>query len=161
MAEWLAKQQGVTTILHFLYDFLVNGHTDSAEGVANVMLLLLVLGIPVAVEKVEGSCLVITFLGIEPDTIQGISRLPTHKLEELQNLITTKVGRKSCLKWDLVQHACKVVRPGESFLRRMFEVLCRVSKKNHHICLNYAFRLHPMWLHTFLGSWNGKAMMRS
>ena len=68
MAEWLARQQGVTTILHFLYDFLVIDHTESAEVVAYVMLLLLVfehLGIPVAVEKVEGSCSVIIFPGIE------------------------------------------------------------------------------------------------
>ena len=43
----------------------------------------------------------------------------------------------------------------------MFELLSRVSKKHHHIRLNYAFCSDPMWLHTFLGSWNGKAMMRS
>ena len=68
---------------------------------ANITLLLSVsehFGIPVAVDKLEGACSVITFLGIELDTIQELTRLPTHKLEELQSLITTLVGRKSCLK---------------------------------------------------------------
>ena len=115
---------------------------------ANVTLLLSVfehLGIPVAVDKLEGPAPVITFLGIELDTIKGITRLPTRKLEELQSLVTTWVGRKSCRKWDLellvgkLQHACKVVRPGQTFLRRMFELLCGVSKKHHHIHINHAF----------------------
>ena len=170
VAEWIARQQGVTTILHYLDDFLVIGHPDSAECIANVTLLLSVfeqLGIPVAADKLEGPCQVIAFLGIELDTIQGITRLPSHKLEELQSLIATWVGRKSCLKRDLeslvgkLQHACKVVRPGQTFLRRMFELLHGVSKKHHHIRLNHAFRSDLMWWPTFLGSWNGKAMMRS
>ena len=84
-AEWIARQQGVTTILHYLDDFLVIGHPGSAECMANVTLLLSVfeqLGIPVAVDKLEGPAPVITFLGIELDTIEGITRLPTRKLED-------------------------------------------------------------------------------
>ena len=135
---------------------------------ANVTLLLSVfeqLGIPVAVDKLEGPAPVITFLGIELDTIKGITRLPTRKLEELQSLVTTWVGRKSCWKRDLeslvgkLQHACKVVRLGRTFLGRMFELLHGVSKKHHHIRLNHVFRSDRMWWHTFLGHWNGKAMM--
>ena len=137
---------------------------------ANITLLLSVsehFGIPVAVDKLEGACSVITFLGIELDTIQELTRLPTHKLEELQSLITALVGRKSCLKWDLkalvgkLQHACKVVKPACTFLRRMFELLCRVSKKHHHIRLHHAFCSDLMQWHTFLGSWSGKATMHS
>ena len=43
----------------------------------------------------------------------------------------------------------------------MFELLHGVSKKHHHIRLNHAFRSDLMWWPTFLGSWNGKAMMHS
>ena len=83
------------TILHYLDDFLVIGRPGSAECMANFTLLLSVfehLGIPVAVDKLEGPAPVITFLGIELDTIKGITRLPTRKLEELQSLVTTWVG---------------------------------------------------------------------
>ena len=88
-AEWIARQQGVTTILHYLDDYLVIGHPDSAEYMASVTLLLSVFGIPVAADKLEDLCQVISFLGIELDTVQGITRLPYYKLEELQSLITT------------------------------------------------------------------------
>ena len=102
--EWIARQQRVTIILHYVDDFLVICHPGSAECMANVTLLLLVfehLGISIAVDKLEGPTPVITFLGKELDTIHGINRLPTHKLEESQNLIIKWVGRKSCLKQDL------------------------------------------------------------
>ena len=39
-AEWIAMQQGMTTLLHYLDDFLVVGHPESAECMANVTLLL-------------------------------------------------------------------------------------------------------------------------
>ena len=83
------------TILHYLDDFLVIGRPRSVECMANVTLLLSVfehLGISVAVDKLEGPAPVIIFLGIELDTIKGITRLPTRKLEELQSLVTAWVG---------------------------------------------------------------------
>ena len=67
-AEWIAKQQVVTTILHYLDDFLVIGSPGSTECMANVALVLSTfehLGIPVAMNKLEGPCCVLTFLGIE------------------------------------------------------------------------------------------------
>ena len=39
-AEWIARQQGMTTILHYLDDFLVIGRTESTEYMTNVTLLL-------------------------------------------------------------------------------------------------------------------------
>ena len=168
--EWIAKLQGVTTILHYLDDFLVIGNPESTECMANVALVLTTfdhLGIPVAMDKLEGPCSVLTFLGIELDTVQGIIRLPAQKLQELRHEIATWVGKKSCWKRDLeslvgkLQHASKVVKPGRTFLRRMFELLRGVVKKHHHIRLNHAFRSDLMWWHTFLEAWNGKAMMRT
>ena len=169
-AEWIAKQQGVTTILHYLDDYLVIGSPGSMECTANVAILLTTfdrLGIPVALNKLEGPSPVLTFLGIELDTVQGIMRLPPQKLQELQNLIGMWVEKKSCYKRDLeslvgkLQHACKVVKPGRTFLRRMFELLRGVAEKYHHIRLSNAFRSDLRWWHTFLNAWNGKAMMRA
>ena len=47
----------VTTIIHYLDEFLVINHSESAEFMANVTLLLSVfehLGIPVVVHKLQG-----------------------------------------------------------------------------------------------------------
>ena len=67
-AEWIGRQQGVTTILHYLDDFLIIGSPESTECMPNVALVLTIfegLGIPVAWNKLEGPSSVLTFLGIE------------------------------------------------------------------------------------------------
>ena len=123
------------------------------------------LGIPVAMEKLEGPATVLTFLGIEIDTKEMILRLPTTKLVELQDLVTSWLGKKSCLKRELqslagkLQHACKVVRLGRTFLRRVFELLSVTSRKHHHIRLNAMFRSDLLWWSTFLSTWNGVAII--
>ena len=97
-AEWIARQQGVTTILHY---FLIIGSPESTECMANVAPVLTILracmGIPVAWNKVEGPSSVLTFLGIELDTVQGITRLPTQKLYTGAAKFAHYLGRKEIM----------------------------------------------------------------
>ena len=138
------------------------------EGAAQLTILFFLfehLNIPVAPEKLEGSATSIIFLGIEMDMTQMVLQLPAEKLQELQDLIQSWLGRRLCQKRELqsltgkLQHACKVVRPGRTFLRRVFELLKEGSKRHHHIRLGSAFRSDLMWWHMFLARWNGVSMM--
>ncbi len=167
-AEWMARQQGVAPMFRYLDDFLIVGAPGSTECSEYMTILLGVfshLGIPVASEKLEGPTSVIIFLGIEIDTKNMMLRLPAKKLDELQQLVKSWQERRSCHKRELqalvgkLQHACKVVRPGRTFLRRMFEALSLTNKRHHHIRLNKAFRSDLLWWDTFLTSWNGVAMI--
>ena len=69
-----------------------------------------------------------TFLGIEIDSHSWELRLPQDKLRRAREEVTNWQGRKSCTKKELLsligllQHACRVVRPGRSFLRRMINL---------------------------------------
>ena len=68
------------------------------------------------------------------------------KLSRLKGMISTWKGRKSCRKRDLLsligqlQHACRVVRAGWTFLRRMIDLSTVVVELHHHIRLNKGFR---------------------
>ena len=176
--EWIVRQQGVSTVFHYLNDFLIVGNPHTRDCTVQASVLREVfehLGIPVAMEKLEGPATVLTFLRIEintkemilhlPTTKEMILRLPTTKLVELQDLVTSWLGKKSCLKRELqslagkLQHACKVVRPGRTFLRRVFELLSMTSRKHHHIHLNAMFRSDLLWWSTFLSTWNGVAII--
>ena len=168
--EWILKQEGVACVFHYLDDFLLVGSPSSNQCEEHLKILLMTferLNIPVAMEKLEGPTTVLTFLGIEMDTQNSTLRLPRDKVQELKSLIATWLQRKSCTKRDLqslvgkLQHACKVVRPGRSFLRRMFELLRGTAKKQHFIRLNRSFHSDLRWWHLFLESWNGVAMMGS
>ena len=61
----------------------------------------------------------------------------------LQSLLIDWGDWKSCSKKDLIgtlNHACKVVRPGRSFVRKMIDLLKQHKKAHHQIRLNREFR---------------------
>ena len=63
-----------------------------------------------------------------------------------------------------LNHACKVVRCGRSFLRRMLNLLHGVPAppmRLYLIRLNRAFRSDLMWWHTFAMAWNGVSFLLS
>ena len=116
----------------------------------------------VAPHKTEGPSTSIAFLGIVVDTERSELRLPSDKLSRLRSLVAEWKGKKSCCKRQLLsligqlQHACKVVRVGRTFLRRM----STVAKKLHHqIRLNKSFQSDLLWWDTFLEDWNGVSML--
>ena len=166
--EWMAKREGVESVLHYLDDYLVVGRPESPECdhlVHMLTSLFIRLGLPIASEKLEGPACVLTFLGIEIDTLDMQLRLPQAELQELRVLVKSWLGRKSCSRKELqslagkLQHACKVVKPGRSFLRRMFELLGGIGKAHHPVRLNHSFRSDLVWWDAFLESWNGVSFL--
>ena len=165
--NWCLQQSGIPCILHYLDDFIIIASPDSPDCAAFLAILekvCRVLGIPLAAHKRVGPTTLLVFLGIEIDTITGELRLPADKLERLKTLLHEWGNRKSCSRKELeslvglLNHACKVVRSGRSFLRRMLDLLHAV----HHppnstipIRLNKGFRSDLAWWNTFVGGWNG------
>ena len=68
--EYILLQAGISSCLHYIDDFLTLGAPDSQECAHNLRVLTdicKVLGIPLAIEKIEGPSVCIIFLGIELD----------------------------------------------------------------------------------------------
>ena len=136
-------------MFHYLDDFLIVAPPQPEECQRDLRKLLQLfskLGVPVAEEKREGPSTQLTFLGIELDTREMVRRLPRKKVSELRDLVKKWSQRKSCLVKDLqslvgkLMHACKVVRPGRSFLGRMLELLRGGKRKQQFLRLNSGFR---------------------
>ena len=108
-------------------------------------------------------CLI--FLGIEIDTVSGELRLPAEKLQCLITLLNEWGDRRACSRKDLesliglLNHACKVVRSGRSFLRRMLDLLHSVPRGNGYIRLNAGFRSDLAWWRSFAPQWNGTSFL--
>ena len=102
----------------------------------------------------------LTFLGIEIDSNALVLRLPHDKLTALQGQVASWKDRWRCTRSDLqslarsLQHACKVMRPGRTFLRRVYELLRGVCQNHHHIRLNNGMRSDLAWWDLFLDTWN-------
>lgn len=58
-----------------------------------------------------------------------------------------------------MQHACKVIIPGRSFLRRAITHLSVAKKKYHHIRLNNEFKADLVWWKIFATHWNGASLI--
>ena len=113
----------------------------------------------------EGPSTSLVFLGIVIDSVAGELRLPLEKLNRLRLLIQEWLGKKSCKKRELLsvagqlQHAATVVRPGRTFLRRLFDLSATVTKPDHHIRLNAGVRSDLAWWHEFVVQWNGISLL--
>ena len=113
--------------MHYLDDFLIVASSCESceEALRKLLTVFARLKVPVATEKLEGPTRTLTFLGIEMDMVAMSLRLPMEKMTELKLLVASWVGRRFCTLKELeslvgkLQHACKVVRPGRTFLRRM------------------------------------------
>jgi hypothetical protein len=86
--DWAIKERsGSESIEHYLDDLWFAGRADSSECtnlVSNVSSLCQELGIPLAVENTIGPSCVITFLGLEIDTLERVIKILPPKLSEVQ-----------------------------------------------------------------------------
>ena len=146
-------------VIHYLDDFLMARAPNSSQcghALRTSQVWCRRLGVPVAPHKMEGPVTRLVFLGIKLDTIQLSLHLPDGKPRRLQREIQRWSGRTTCSKRELLsligqlQHACCVVKPGRSFLRRMIELARRSNR---------GFRSDLCWWACFLPAWNGTGMM--
>ena len=166
--EWIVRRKGVQHIDHYLDDFIIlgpRGALDCAQALDTVLRACTDLGVPLAMEKLEGPTECLTFLGIELDTTAGVLRLPQDKLDRTHTLLAQWARKRTCTRRELesligtLQHACKVVRPGRSFLRRMIDLLRVPHRPYHHVRLNQQFQADLLWWQLFATGWNGVAIM--
>ncbi len=160
--HWYLNQQGIRHIRHYLNDLIIIAPPRSDECSQSLEILRRVcnyLAVPIAEHKTVGPTTCLTFLGIEIDTTAGKLRLPEGKMSRLTSLLQSWDGRRMCTRRDLeslighLNHACKVVRPGRAFLRRMIELLHtpHCSPNSHTpIRLNADLRAYKAWWTTFL-----------
>ena len=113
----------------------------------------------------EGSSTSLVFLGIELDSVAGELRLPEDKLTRLRQLIAHWQGKNEYWKRDLLSligilnHACKVINAGSSFVRRLIDFSKVAKHPDHFIRLNRQTRSDLEWWHLFVASWNGVSTM--
>ena len=166
--QWAVVQQGATWVKHYIDDFVTVGQAGTGECRRNLSALKGLcdrVGMPLDESKEEGPATVLTFLGIEVDSAQQIIRLPDGKLEAMRAMLKSWRGMKSCKKRDLLSiigvlsHACKAIRAGRSFLRRLIDLSMTVKWLDRRVRLNLAARADLEWWWQFSRRWNGVAMM--
>lgn len=158
---------GLMFLIHYLDDyFLANISKGSCKADMDTFLSFCSrLGVPIAQDKLEGPTTRLTYLGIEIDTVNMCVRLPIDKLTRLKSALKDWSRKKKCTKHDLLSligslsFACKVVKPGRMFLRRLIDLSTTVVSQFHRVTLNAEARADIDWWARFLPDWNGVAII--
>lgn len=162
--EWILKHKGgLKVIHHILDDFLLMtkpAQLAPAQRGIFTSITSVYLGIPLKIPKSDFG-FELEFVGVDLDTVRMQARLPQDKVRKCTEAINEILIKGFVFQEDLasligmLNFACRVVRPGRAFLRRMYDFLYSVPKPTSRIHMNALLSadLH-MWLE-FLFSYNG------
>ena len=167
--QWVLRSRVATNCdwSHILDDFMAIclNFMVCRRSLQNLIDLCMQLGIPVNHDKTVWPNTQVEVHGIEVDTVQMIARLPDDKLSKARSLVRTltcvKRTKLKALQEALgfLNFACKVVRPGRTFLRRLYDVCCRVSLPHHYVRIDREARKDlRAWL-TFLTDYNRVSLL--
>ena len=168
LLSWILTRKGIAPVLHYLDNFLTLGPPGSptcARNLATIKEVCSTLGIPLALEKVEGPSHTLTFLGITLDTQEMMVHPPPDKLHRIRSLLTSWLKKKKATKREilslmgLLQHATKVVKPGRTFVARMYSEAARLRRLSFFTRLSDGFRSDLRWWYLFVHAWNGVSFL--
>jgi len=91
--------------------------------------------------------------------------LPPIKLQTIRQEVKAWLKKKNATKRailslvGLLQHATKVVKPGRTFVSRMYATAARAKLLSHRTRLTPEFKSDLRWWHLFVTSWNGVSFL--
>ncbi|XP_061175557.1 uncharacterized protein LOC133184484 [Saccostrea echinata] len=119
------------------------------------------LGTPLAEDKTIGPVSVLTFLGLEIDTINMLIRIPQAKVDILKQIIHDFLARKSVLLKELeslvgmLNFFGKAIRSSRAFNRRFYDAMSGASEAHHHVRLSVELKEDLYVWSKFLEEFNG------
>lgn len=164
--QWIAQTKlGIRFMLHLLDDFLIisGSHEQCSRELSLFLELCSTLGIPMAPEKTVGPSTVLSFAGIELDTVRSEARLPHDKVMRCTSMLSDYLKRKKVTLWELqsliglLNFACSVVLPGRAFLRRLIDLTIGISRPQHFIKLTRSVKSDMRTWLAFLSNFNGSS----
>jgi len=139
---WIIRQSNVPFLIQYLDDFLTMGPLSSPTCQHNLDTIIQIcdyLGVPLALEKVDGPLTTLPFLGIVLDTTRMEARLPEDKLLKLRQDIAQWISYTDTKKHDILslvgslQHAAKIVCCGRAFESRMYAMAAKVKELHFYM----------------------------
>lgn len=162
--QWLVeKHTNSANIDHLLDDFFMaeKTYTECLESVHTFETVCADLGVPLSIEKKVGPVTVLTFLGLELDSVKQTIKVPQEKIDKakeamLQLIQCKKITLKRLQSMvGLLNFICKAIPAGRAFNRRFYDVMSTAKKPHHYI------RVKPglledakVWIY-FLNDFNG------
>ena len=168
--EWVAKKHlPIPHLIHILDDYLMAAPSfqQCCIDLQNFLSLCQYLGVPIAPEKTVGPQNILSFAGIELDTLSMEARLPADKIEKCKLLISSFLRRKKVTLREIqsltgvLNFACSVVVPGRAFLRRLIDLTKGVKSAHYFVRLTKWVKAELSMWQSFLDDFNGRSFFLS
>ena len=166
--QWILQSYGVRYLSHILDDFMFLGPPDSDMTSASLKFfysLMDSLNIPINQDKTFFPSTRLIVHGILVDSETRQAHLPQDKLQSLQQQLQSLLHRPTVRLHSLqstlglLNFACRVVKPGRAFLRRLIALTIGIQQPHHHIKVTAPAKQDiKMWLH-FLHHYNGISLL--
>jgi len=164
---WILQNKfGVTGLSHILDDFIfISPHAQTTLANLNSFINLCAhIGVPIKHSKTVPPATQIEAHGLLLDSEHMLVSLPADKLLACKALLSLFYQKQKCTLKELqsligtLQFACKAIRPGRPFLRRLINLTLGVKQPHHHIRLTREAKADmACWLQ-FLQQHNGTTL---
>lgn len=165
---WILRKEGEDRIAVYIDDYCGVAATqeEADRKMRRLIELLEELGLPVNWKpgKVIPPCRQIKFLGVLLDSEKMMASIPEEKLLKIKREVKEFLGKSKATVREVqrlvgrLNFACKVVRGGRTFLRRMIDVMGG-KPSHHHIRISEEFKQDLVWWDSFLDTWNGREVV--
>lgn len=167
--QWILQHKcGVSKVSHIIDDFIFVGAPNSHECQDSLNAFLQLtqkIGVPVKSSKTVLPTTRIEVHGILVDTSTLMASLPINKINTLRTLLNQAMNRKKLRLSELqsilghLNFACKVIKPGRCFLRRLYDLTIGKTASHHFIKLSPDCRADLRLWYSFLQRYNGCTLL--
>ena len=163
--EWTAQDKlGIANHIHLLEDFLLIQTTESqcSRSLGLFLELCDFLGIPMAPEKTFAPSTILTFAGVELDTIHCESRLPEDKLLKCKQLIAEFIKKKKATLRELQSLTGVLILlfngcSRSLLLRRLMDLTIGLKRPGHFARVSKEVKADLFIWQQFFQEYNGKS----
>ena len=167
LQHFFERELGRQCVVHYIDDFLfvIEQEAEARRCLSTALAVCDTLGVPISASKTEGPTTALTFLGIRLDTRAMRMSLDDGKLAKLRSLLCDWEGKSSATVTELqslcgvLNFACKVVRPGRSYLRRIIDHATELGHATAPQPIPTGVRLDIRWWVDHAAEWNGHSML--
>lgn len=157
-------------LIHYLDDFLGAGKRDTLHCsllMETFFTCMKKLNVPLATEKTEGPVEVLSFLGLELDSVAMQTRIPDDKVKEVLEKIDSLLAKDRTTLRDMqsligsLNFACRAIPPGRPFCRRLINAIKGLTKPHHHLRVTKSIKADLNMWNVFLREFNGISLFHN